>query len=49
MAHGLPTEMLTELLLHRPVGADAHGMRGGRPMVAVRMQITAAGRKAIAE
>jgi hypothetical protein len=50
MAHGFPTEMLTGLLTHGLVRADVHAMRaGGRATVVVWMQITPAGRKAIAE
>jgi hypothetical protein len=50
MAHGFESAMLTDLLSHGLARADIHNMRAGdRPMLVVWMQITAAGRKAIAE
>ena len=50
LAHGFSIEMLTKLLSQRLVRADAHSMRAGeRPITVVWMQITAAGRTAIAE
>lgn len=50
LAHGFSIEMLTMLLSQRLARADAHSMRAGeRPITVVWMQITAAGRTAIAE
>jgi hypothetical protein len=50
MAHGFTSEMLDELISSGNAKAEAHTMTsGGRPVVVVWLQITAAGRKVLAE
>jgi hypothetical protein len=50
MAHGFTIEMLEELISSGNAKAEAHTTTsGGRPVVVVWLQITAAGRKLIAE